>query len=92
MSSVQSLLDAVRLTEKQKLDELCQWLLDHLHECIGWSVLVQRSKMSNEELHRMFMQYHHMSPMQWISQQRGMLVRANGLTKVVQLESRRQHG
>jgi transcriptional regulator GlxA family with amidase domain len=92
MSSVQSLLDRVRLTEKQKLDELCQWLLDHLHECIGWSVLVQRSKMSNEELHRVFMQHHHMSPMQWISQQRGRLVRANVSNKVVQLESRRQHG
>ena len=83
MSSVQSLLDAVRLNEKQKLDELCQWLLDHLHERIGWSVLVHRSKMSNEELHHIFMQHHHMSPMEWISQQRGHLVH---------LDSRRQHG
>ena len=83
MSPVQSLLDAVRLNEKQKLDELCQWLLDHLHERIGWSVLVHRSKMSNEELHHIFMQHHHMSPMEWISQQRGNLVH---------LDSRRQHG
>jgi hypothetical protein len=66
MNSVQLLIDRVRLTEKQKLDDLCQWLLGHLHESIGWSVLVQRSKMSNEELHRLFMQHHHMSPMQWI--------------------------
>ena len=43
MSSVPSLLVRVRLTEKQKLDELCQWLLDHLHERIGWCVLTQRS-------------------------------------------------
>jgi AraC-like DNA-binding protein len=60
MTAVQSLLDRVRLNEKQQLDELCQWLLEHLHDRIGWGVLVQRSKMSNEELHRVFMLHHNM--------------------------------
>ncbi len=92
MSSVPSLLERVRLTEKQKLDELCQWLLDNLHERIGWSILVQRSMMSNEELHRVFMLHHNVSPMQWISQQRENLVHASSTSKVIHIESRRQHG
>jgi transcriptional regulator GlxA family with amidase domain len=92
MSSVPSLLERVRLTEKQKLDELCQWLLDHLHERIGWSVLAQRSMMSNEELHRMFMLHYNQSPMQWISEQREKLVHAHTSHKVVNIESRRLHG
>jgi transcriptional regulator GlxA family with amidase domain len=92
MNSVQLLIDRVRLTEKQKLDDLCQWLLGHLHESIGWSVLVQRSKMSNEELHRLFMQHHHMSPMQWISQQREKMVHASATLGQTNLETRHQHG
>lgn len=91
MNSVQLLIDRVRLTEKQKLDDLCQWLLGHLHESIGWSVLVQRSKMSNEELHRLFMQHHHMSPMQWISQQRERMVHASATPSQTKLETRHQH-
>ncbi len=92
MSSVPSLLEHVRLTEKQKLDELCQWLLDHLHERIGWGVLAQRSMMSNEELHRVFMLHFDQSPMQWISEQREKLVHAHTSHKVVNIESRRLHG
>ena len=92
MSSVPSLLERVHLTEKQKLDELCQWLLDHLHERIGWGVLAQRSMMSNEELHRMFMLHYNLSPMQWISVQREKLVHAHTSHKVVTIESRRVHG
>lgn len=86
MHSVQLPLDRVRLTQKQKLDELCQWLLVHLHESIGWSVLVQRSMMSNEELHRLFMLYHHMSPMQWISLQRNDFLHPHTSQKVVDIE------
>lgn len=92
MPSVQSLVERVRLNEKQKLDELCQWLLEHLHERIGWRVLVQRSKMSNEELHRIFMLHHNLSPMQWINQQRQKLIQTSQTEKVTSIESRRQYG
>ena len=92
MSSAPSLLERVRLTEKQKLDELCQWLLDHLHERIGWRVLTQRSLMSNEELHHAFMLHYNLSPMQWISEQREQLVHASIPHKVVNIESRHPYG
>ena len=92
MTPVQSLLDRGRLNEKQKLDTLCEWLLDHLHDRIGWSVLIERSKMSNEELHRIFMLHHNMSPMQWISMQREQLVKSTSSYKVITLDSRSHHG
>lgn len=92
MPSVPSLLDRVHLTEKQKLDELCHWILTHLHERIGWGVLAHRSMMTNEELHRVFMLHYDLSPMQWISKQRENLVHAATPQKVVSLVSRRQHG
>lgn len=92
MTAVQSLLDRVGLNEKQQLDELCQWLLEHLHDRIGWGVLVQRSKMSNEELHRVFMLHHNMSPMQWISLQREHLVKSMSSNKVIGIDSRSHHG
>ena len=92
MSSVQLLLDRVRLDEKQKLDELCQWLLEHLHECIGWSVLVHRSKMSNEELIHLFMLHHDMSPIQWITHQRAQLMIAPKTNMVDLLDLRPLHG
>lgn len=92
MSSVQLLLDRVRLDEKQKLDELCQWLLQHLHECIGWSVLVDRSKMSNEELIHLFMLHHDMSPIQWITHQREKLMIAPKTNRVDHLDLMPLHG
>lgn len=92
MSPVLSLLDRVRANEKQKLDELCQWLSTHLHQPIGWSVLAQRSHMSNEELHLLFMSHHNMSPMQWIRVQRENLLNAAYAQPIVHLDARSQHG
>lgn len=92
MSTVQLLLDRVRLDEKQKLDDLCLWLLEHLHECIGWRVLVHRSKMSNEELIHLFMLHHDMSPIQWITHQREKLMIAPKTNQVANLDLRHLHG
>ena len=56
--------------EKERLDDLCTWLIEHLHEPLGWQTLTERSGLSHLDLQRLFLQYHQNTPMQWIRQQR----------------------
>jgi transcriptional regulator GlxA family with amidase domain len=86
-SPVHSLLEKAQLNDKQKLDELCQWLLAHLYEPIGWRVLAQRSNMTHEELHSLFIRNYQLSPMQWIALQRENLVNAMCSSKVVHIDT-----
>ena len=87
MSSVHSLVDKSRLSEKQRLDLLCAWLLEHLYEPIGWCVLTQESGLSHEELHRLFNLYFKVTPMQWIRMQREKLMGAMTNSKAMDLRS-----
>lgn len=68
--AVHSLVEKVRSSERDRVDELCVWLLAHLHEPIGWGKLVAQSNMSHEELGSAFDQHFQVSPMEWVTQQR----------------------
>jgi transcriptional regulator GlxA family with amidase domain len=87
MSTVRSLVAKVRMNEKQRLDALCAWLLEHLYEPIGWQALTEQSGLSHEELSRLFQTHHEVTPMQWIRLQREKLMGAMANNKVVEIRS-----
>lgn len=87
MSTVRSLVDATRASERQRLDALCAWLLAHLYEPIGWQALTEQSGFSHEELNRLFKLHHQVTPMQWIRVQREKLMGAMVNNKVVDIRA-----
>ena len=62
--------DQIRNDQLRVVEELCVWLLDHLHDLIGWSTLEQRSQLTHEQLELSFQTLYGIGPMQWIRVQR----------------------
>jgi AraC-like DNA-binding protein len=56
--------------DPRKLQKLCDWIDQNIHESIGWTQLTQQSGMGHLELQREFSMHLQTSPMQWIRSRR----------------------
>ena len=66
--------DQIRNEQLRVVEDLCVWLLDHLHDLIGWSTLERRSQLTHEQLEQCFQTLYGIGPMQWIRVQREYLL------------------
>ena len=63
---------------KHLLDELCQWIDDHLEETIGWQQLLAQSGLQYQTIQSLFYKYHSLTPMTWIRRRREITQGAEG--------------
>jgi methylphosphotriester-DNA--protein-cysteine methyltransferase len=55
------------------LQDLCDWIDEHIHEQIGWTELMQVSGWDHQTLQSEFVRHKNMTPMTWIRKRREQL-------------------
>ena len=55
---------------KNELENLCQWIDEHLSQPIGWQELMAQSHLDHQTIHALFFKYESTTPMTWIRRRR----------------------
>ena len=55
------------------LQQVCDWIDEHIHEQIGWTELMQVSGWDHQALQSEFVRHKNMTPMTWIRKRREQL-------------------
>jgi AraC-like DNA-binding protein len=58
------------INDEQLTNELCRWIEQNLDCLIGWAELSEQTKLSQKELHALFIKYKKTTPMSFIHELR----------------------
>lgn len=57
-------------TNAQKIEDLCNWIIENCENTIGWTQLTHHSGFQHKQLIELFLLYKHKTPMTFIRQVR----------------------